>query len=240
MRVRLVITLALALFFLQTCQSHRMRPNEFDRVTYTIVATTVVVFLLAVLYRDWLVWKEILDPQCLRRGNLDPQMRNICKEKNAQVMRRIGGMIERAGKYHRENLRKKANKRKNEKLKWQPDKRFGKRGMPSTSVAWPHEDVFLEDQGRAKLQIMEDAAMDIGPMNSELEGCIHEKVDDATLTAIGDMIEKTDGKAFEGLEPETTDFDTFKTTLLDRGPQLERYMQLFLQSGLGRCLHSLQ
>lgn len=87
---------------------------------------------------------------------------------------------------------------------------------------------------------MEDAVMDVGPMNWELERCIHEKVDDATLTAIGDMIKKTDGKAFEGLDPETTNLDTFKNTMLSREPQLGPYMQLFLQSGLGRCLLSLQ
>ncbi|PWN92224.1 hypothetical protein FA10DRAFT_266022 [Acaromyces ingoldii] len=79
-----------------------------------------------------------------------------------------------------------------------------------------------------------------GPENRVLQQCIHEKVENATLSAIGDMIEKTDGKAFEGLDPETTNFDTFKNTMLSREPKLGPYMQLFLQSGLGRCLLSLQ
>ncbi|PWN92225.1 hypothetical protein FA10DRAFT_293010 [Acaromyces ingoldii] len=114
------------------------------------------------------------------------------------------------------------------------------RNTSSMNGFGPQENVLVENQGRAKLQVMDDAVVDIGPMNNVLQSCIHKKIDDATLTAIRDMIEKNHGKEFQGLNPETTNFDTFKKTLFGRGPQLVPYMQLFLQSGLGRCLLSLQ
>lgn len=157
-----------------------------------------------------------LNPICWNNFSLDPLTYARCEISRARVKRKFVKLLEKVLDS------------------------FAKRNTSSMNGFGPQENVLVENQGRAKLQVMDDAVVDIGPMNSVLQSCIHKKIDDATLTAIRDMIENTHGEAFRGLDPITTNFEEFKKKVSERAALLQPYHELFLQSSLGSCLRSVQ